>query len=162
MYGQPKSIPVFAMTLPSTPNKPISLHDDLPPYPKGTLHHTSHAAVPRPPGSSIEVLATLDIALRKELRAFARIQIRKHFRLQFPLEQQDENDIQRVRAAIVKRFPELMQHMNLWSVSAALRDQLRSLKDTRNAQVRKQIKKKGRKLSPVRRPVLVPPGDCNS
>ncbi|KAK7444832.1 hypothetical protein VKT23_015149 [Stygiomarasmius scandens] len=132
-------LPVFATSLPSAENpRVISLHDELATHPKAnnTFSLASHRTqqvndanpvvfpvrtgnptIPRPPGTSTEILATLDPVFRDNLRVntflcfmlsirieeeqkFAKKQIRAHLLLGTPLDLQDEDSIKLVENAV--------------------------------------------------------------
>ncbi|THV04119.1 hypothetical protein K435DRAFT_851303 [Dendrothele bispora CBS 962.96] len=78
----------------------------------------------------------------KALRNSAKTAIVAHLQVGIPLSQQDEDALKEAR--LKANFPDFENHANFWGADSALRDQLRSMKDTNNARQTRQ-KRKGNK-----------------
>ncbi|KAE9382921.1 hypothetical protein BT96DRAFT_951783 [Gymnopus androsaceus JB14] len=65
-----------------------------------------------------------------DLRNTAKSAVLTHLELGKPLSAQDEQALQAACNIIVEQFPAFKNHLDFWGANAALREQLKNLKDT--------------------------------
>ncbi|KAE9407710.1 hypothetical protein BT96DRAFT_933135 [Gymnopus androsaceus JB14] len=68
--------------------------------------------------------------LVRDLRNTAKSAVLTHLELGKPLSAQDEQALQAARNIIFEQFPAFKNHLDFWGANAALREQLKNLKDT--------------------------------
>ncbi|KAK7026709.1 hypothetical protein VNI00_015482 [Paramarasmius palmivorus] len=75
--------------------------------------------------------------LIRDLRIQTKAVIRKFLIIGVRLGDQDPKALEQAREVLLQKFPAFINHKDCWGIDAALRDQLKSLKDTQNARARR-------------------------